>query len=140
MIFFVFSQNSAISRNLNHCLWRKMHTIHFQTISDIMFLQFAVFPFKFNSPKLEHNFNSSTINLIYLLPYELLNDLGLGCRTQEMKRKSQNEVETQANVQLPKKKLFLAVAVKTDAKADIKVFCYCPNLLYVFTCCPVFCH
>ena len=117
-----------------------MHMIHFQSISDIMFLQFAVFPCKFDSPKLEHNFNSSTINLIYLLPYKLLNDLGLGCRTQEMKRKSQNGVETQASVQLPQKKLFLAVAVKLDAKADIKVFCYCTNLLYVFTCCPVFCH
>ena len=42
-------------------------------------------------------------------------------RKLEMKRKSQNSVDVQASLQSPLQNYFLAIVVKTCAKADIKI-------------------
>ena len=42
---------------------------NFQTISDNFFLQFTMFPCKFNSPRVKHNLVSSIINFAFKLPH-----------------------------------------------------------------------
>ena len=44
---------------------------NFQTICDITFLLFTVFPGKFNSPQEKPTLNSSITNFIYELPNDL---------------------------------------------------------------------
>ena len=51
-----------------------MQMKNFQTISDMTFLPFTVFPGKFNSPQVKRNLNSSITNFVYELP----NDIRLG--------------------------------------------------------------
>ena len=63
---FVFSQNRAISRNLNQ---RKMQ-INFQTISDINFLPLNLFPFKVNSPQVKRKLKPSIKKFVYELPHD----------------------------------------------------------------------
>ena len=54
--------------------------------------------------------------------------------------KYQNWIETQASAQYPVQNKFLAVAVKTHANADIKVFWPCPIFLDLFTFGKIFCY
>ena len=52
----------------------------FQTVNDIIFLQFTVFPNKFSLAKtilIWQNLISSIANLVYELPHELPNNLRL---------------------------------------------------------------
>lgn len=69
-------------------------------MSDIIFLQCTVFLCTFNLPEVKQKLMSSIINHVYELPHKFLNDLRLRILgNEEMKRKSQDLVETQAIVQ-----------------------------------------
>ena len=62
--FFMFSENIAISRNLNHDYQRKIQIKNFQTIRDMLFLQLTVFTFKFDRPKVKQNLLSGTRSFV----------------------------------------------------------------------------
>ena len=64
------------------------------TISDIIFLQFTVFPCKADLSQVKRNLKFSIINYVYKLPHELPNDLRLRIFGKENFRKSQNWMET----------------------------------------------
>lgn len=70
------------------------------TISDMIY--HLLFPCKVNLPKVKKNLKFSIINFVYKLPHQLLNGIKLKISGNlEGKRKSQNSVETQANVHYP---------------------------------------
>ena len=68
----------AVSRNLNHYYWGQIQTKNFQTISDIIYLQFTVFKWKFDSPKVKRILIFSTISFVYKFRHEAPNSEDLG--------------------------------------------------------------
>ena len=60
---FVFSQNRALSRNVDHCSWRKWQMKHSLTTIEIIILPFNEFLKSFNSPQVERNLTSNTEKL-----------------------------------------------------------------------------
>ena len=107
---------------------------NFQTISGIIFVPFTVFPCKVNSPQVKRSLKSTITNFVYEVPRELRNSLRIRIfGNQERKRKSQNQWRHRLVSILPSKNQFLAIAVKTYAKANIKVFWSFPILLEFFT-------
>ena len=114
LFLFLYSKSERTGKSFSIFL-----CICWSTIIDIIFLQFTVFPCNFNSPQVKWNLISGIIHFVYELPNELPNDL------KEMKRKSQNWVETQPSVQFPLQKLIFG----NSSQSRYYSFLACPVLL-----------
>ena len=101
----------------------------------IIFENFAQFEYSFHLPQVKrrktaqvkrHNLICGIRSFIYKLPHELLNNLRIYVLpNKEILGKSKNYVRTQPSGQSPLEKIFLALALKKYAKANIKDFLSC---------------
>lgn len=92
-----------------------------------------VFAWKFDLPQVKWILISSLKHIVYMLPSELGPQI-IGNQEVISKLGGDRLVPS-----LPFKNQFLAIVVKTYAKADVKVFWICTILLDFFNCCHIFC-
>ena len=92
-----------------------------------------VFAWKFDLPQIKWILISRITHFAYILPSKLGHQI-VGNQGVISKMGGDRLVPS-----LPFKNQFLAVVVKTYAKADVKVFWICTILLDFFNCCQLFC-